>query len=82
MIQVYIKEAFKPRATSIASALKALIHVYHTLFFIIPALQSEKVHLSDFFSKTSTRKKIYIFPLLQTSRAHCTSKNLGKSNIF
>jgi hypothetical protein len=42
MIQVY-KEAFKARATSltIASALKALINVYHTLFFIIPALQSE-----------------------------------------
>jgi hypothetical protein len=34
MIQVY-KEAFK------ASALKALINVYHTLFFIIPALKSE-----------------------------------------
>jgi hypothetical protein len=45
MIQVY-KEAFKARATSlrarrVASALKALINVYHTLFFIIPALQSE-----------------------------------------
>jgi hypothetical protein len=36
MIQVY-KEAFKARA----SALKALINVYHTLFFIIPALKSE-----------------------------------------
>jgi hypothetical protein len=53
MIQVY-KEAFKARATSlrarrvaqrsafnVASALKALINVYHTLFFIIPGLQSE-----------------------------------------
>jgi hypothetical protein len=45
MIQVY-KEAFKARATSlrarrVASALEALINVYHTLFFIIPALQSE-----------------------------------------
>jgi hypothetical protein len=55
MIQVY-KEAFKGRATSlefksttrsgvllfnVASALKALINVYHTLFFIIPALKSE-----------------------------------------
>jgi hypothetical protein len=41
MIQVY-KEAFKARATSLrARALKALINVYHTLFFIIPALQSE-----------------------------------------
>jgi hypothetical protein len=41
MIRVY-KEAFKAPATSAfngASALKALIHVYHTLFFI-PALQS------------------------------------------
>jgi hypothetical protein len=35
MIQVY-KETF-----NVASALKALINVYHTLFFIIPALQSE-----------------------------------------
>jgi hypothetical protein len=45
MIQVY-KEAFRARATSlrarrVAGALKALINVYHTLFFIIPALQSE-----------------------------------------
>jgi hypothetical protein len=45
MIQVY-KEAFKTRATkrsafNVASALKALISVYHTQFFIIPALQSE-----------------------------------------
>jgi hypothetical protein len=39
MMQVY-KEAFKARATSLR-ALKALINVYHTLFFIIPALQSE-----------------------------------------
>jgi hypothetical protein len=41
MIQVY-KEAFKARATSfnVASALKGLINVYHTLFFIIPALKS------------------------------------------
>jgi hypothetical protein len=43
MIQVY-KEAFKARATSLRArrvALKALINVYHTLFFIIPALKSE-----------------------------------------
>jgi ABC-type sugar transport system permease subunit len=42
MIQVY-KEAFKAQRSdyNVASALKALIHVYHTLFFIIPALQSE-----------------------------------------
>jgi hypothetical protein len=42
MIQVY-KEAFKACAMSfnVASALKALINVYHTLFFIIPSLQSE-----------------------------------------
>jgi hypothetical protein len=48
MIQVY-KEAFKARATSlrersafnVASALKAPTNVYHTLFFIIPALQCE-----------------------------------------
>jgi hypothetical protein len=39
-MQVY-KEAFKARATSVASSLKALTHVYYTLFFIIPALQSE-----------------------------------------
>jgi hypothetical protein len=42
-IQVY-KEAFKALATSLkehVSALKTLIHVYHTLFFIITALQSE-----------------------------------------
>jgi hypothetical protein len=40
MIQVH-KEAFKARAFNVASALKALINVYHTLFFIITALQSE-----------------------------------------
>jgi hypothetical protein len=41
-VQVY-REAFKARTTSfnVASALKALINVYRTLFFIIPALQSE-----------------------------------------
>jgi hypothetical protein len=46
MVQVY-KETFKARSTSlkrsafnVASALKALINVYHTLFFIIQ-LQSE-----------------------------------------
>jgi hypothetical protein len=45
MIQVY-KEAFKGRA----SALKALINVYHTLFFIIPALQSVYKTLADLVS--------------------------------
>jgi hypothetical protein len=44
MIQVY-KEAFNAQAErsafNVASALKALINVYHTLFFIIPALKSE-----------------------------------------
>jgi phosphotransferase system glucose/maltose/N-acetylglucosamine-specific IIC component len=40
MIQVY-KEVFKARAFNVASALKTLINVYHMLFFIIPALQSE-----------------------------------------
>jgi hypothetical protein len=45
MIQFYM-EAFKACATSlrafnVASALKALIKVYHTLFFIIPPLQTE-----------------------------------------
>jgi hypothetical protein len=42
MIQVY-KEAFKAYATSLRArrVAKALIIVYHTLFFIIPALQSE-----------------------------------------
>jgi hypothetical protein len=38
-----MKEAFKARASAfnVASALRVLINVYHTLFFIIPALQSE-----------------------------------------
>jgi hypothetical protein len=48
MIRVY-KKASKARATSLRarrvadsdSALKALINVHHTLFFIIPALKSE-----------------------------------------
>jgi hypothetical protein len=41
MIQVY-KQAFKARATSLrARRVAALINVYHTLFFIIPALKSE-----------------------------------------
>jgi hypothetical protein len=58
MIQVY-KEAFKARAMSlrafnVASALKALINVYHTLFFIIPGLQSEN------YNKKSKLK--YLFP--------------------
>jgi hypothetical protein len=61
MIQVY-KEAFKARATSlrarrvafnVASALKAVINVYHTLFFIIPALQSEN------YNKKSTLKYLF-----------------------
>jgi hypothetical protein len=42
---MFIRKAFKARATSlrvnVASTLKALVNVYHTLFFIIPALQSE-----------------------------------------
>jgi hypothetical protein len=45
IVQVY-KEAFKARATSfnvptLPTALKVLINVYHTLFFVIPALQCE-----------------------------------------
>jgi hypothetical protein len=40
MIQVY-KEAFKARETSLRARRVALINVYHTLFFIIPTLQSE-----------------------------------------
>jgi hypothetical protein len=42
MIQVY-KEAFKARATILRARRVAFIriNVYHTLFFIIPALQSE-----------------------------------------
>jgi hypothetical protein len=34
----------------VARALKALMNVYHTVFFIIPALQSEKYN----------KKKLYI----------------------
>jgi hypothetical protein len=63
MIQVY-KEAFKARATNlrarrvadavnVVSALKALINVYHTLFFIIPALQSEN------YNKKSKLKHLF-----------------------
>jgi hypothetical protein len=40
MIQVY-KESTRRALKLVARALKALINVYHTLFFIIPALQSE-----------------------------------------
>jgi hypothetical protein len=40
MIQVY-KDATRRALKLVARALKALINVYHTLFFIIPALQSE-----------------------------------------
>jgi hypothetical protein len=47
MIQVY-KEAFKARATSArCKCLKAPINVYHTLFFIIPALQSENYNKKE-----------------------------------
>jgi hypothetical protein len=42
MIQATLKHSATRRAlTLVARALKALINVYHTLFFIIPALQSE-----------------------------------------
>jgi hypothetical protein len=40
MIQVY-KEATRRALKLVVRAVKALINVYHTLFFIIPGLQSE-----------------------------------------
>jgi hypothetical protein len=60
MIQVY-KEAFKStrdefkslREFNVASALQAFINVYHTLFFIIPALQSEN------YNKKSRLKHLF-----------------------
>jgi hypothetical protein len=58
MIQV-CKEAFKARAMHVASALTALIHVCHTLFFITPALQSEN------YNNTSKLKILFRSNLCQ-----------------
>jgi hypothetical protein len=63
-----------------ASALKVFIHMYHTLFFIIPALQSGNYKISQAFQRYSVCivecENLVTFPL-KTS----LSKKLSASAI-